>query len=225
MRIKWLAHAAFLVEGNGLRIITDPYDPADLNLPPITEQADIVIRSSSDDRAHAFVDTLPKGYELVTATEIVDDGVEARGVRIEAVWSQESLIHKEVARDNAMYRFTLEGIDIAHLGDVGNPLSREQLSALAGVDLLLALAGGPPTIELEDLRHAISVINPRVVIPMHFRIPGPEFFMLPVTEFTKPFPPERVQWFETSEVEISSSQLPDETHFYVLKPEMSPRQP
>lgn len=223
MKIKWLAHAAFLIEGDGLRILTDPYDPTVLNLPPITEDVDVVVRSSSDDRAHCFTGSLPEGYDLVTATEIIDTGANARGLEVEAVPSQESLIHKEVARDNAMYRFTVEGVDIAHLGDVGNPLSGRQLDAFAGTDVLLALAGGPPTIELDDLQAAISVIKPNVVIPMHFRIPGPKFSMLPVTDFTDRYPAERVQSFETSDIELNRDTLPDDTHIYVLEPAVSPR--
>lgn len=147
MKIKWLAHASFLIEGEGLRIITDPYESNEtMNLPPVIEPADIVIRSSDDDEAHCFVDTIPAGFKLVTATEIVGTGVTVEGVTINAVWSQESLIHKEVARDNAMYRFTLEGITITHMGDVGNGLTDAQIEALAGTEILLALVGGPPTI-------------------------------------------------------------------------------
>jgi len=223
MKITWLAHAAFLIEGDGLRIITDPYDPADLNLPPIRERADVVIRSSSDDRAHAFVGTLPQGYDLVTATEITDRGATVRGLDIEAIWSQESLIHKDVPRDNAMYRFMVEGMDIAHMGDVGNPLSDRQLDALSGIDVLLALVGGPPTIELEDLEDVLNVVEPRLVIPMHFRIPGPKFSMLPASAFTDRYPPERVQRLGTSELELSRDTLPDDMQIYVLEPAIGPR--
>jgi L-ascorbate metabolism protein UlaG (beta-lactamase superfamily) len=221
MKIKWLAHASFLIEGDGRRIITDPYEPNDIiNLPPITEPADIVIRSSNDDEAHCFVGTIPKGFKLVTATEIVDAGATVEGLKIDAVWSQESHIHKEVVRDNAMYRFTLEGINITHLGDVGNPLTEAQLDALAGTDVLLALTGGPPTIELEDLAKVIEIIKPKIIIPMHYRIPGPRFFMLPVTDFTNRYPAEMVQWLDTPEIELSREILPAETRIYVLKPSL-----
>jgi L-ascorbate metabolism protein UlaG (beta-lactamase superfamily) len=91
MKIKWLAHASFLIEGDGLRIITDPYEPNEImNLPPVTETADIVVRSSDDDEAHCFVDTIPPGFDLVTATDIVDHGVSVKGVTFSAIWSEES---------------------------------------------------------------------------------------------------------------------------------------
>jgi L-ascorbate metabolism protein UlaG (beta-lactamase superfamily) len=219
MRIQWLAHASFLIEGEGLRIITDPYEPNEIiNLPPVTEPADIVVRSSADDEAHCFVETIPPGFELVTATEIVSTGTTARGIRFNAIWSQESLIHKEAARDNAIYRFALEGIHIAHLGDVGNPLTEAQMGALAGTDILLALTGGPPTIELQDLSAVIERVRPRVVIPMHYRIPGPRFHMLPVTDFTAGYPDEMVIWSDSNYVEFSADSLPEATRIVVLQP-------
>lgn len=226
LTIKWLAHASFLLEGSvgdaaedeRIRIITDPYDPKVVNVPPIVEQADVVIRSSDDDDAHCFVDTIPPGFDLVTATDIVDSGASARGLDITAIWSQESLVHKDIPRDNAMYRFTLGGVTVGHMGDVGNFLTDAQMAALRGVDVLLALAGGPPTIDLDDLQSVIERVRPRVVIPMHYRIPGPEFFMLPVTELTSRFPKERVKWIDSAEVELRRDALPDATQIYVLRP-------
>ncbi|MGB0384312.1 MAG: MBL fold metallo-hydrolase [Ardenticatenaceae bacterium] len=219
MKIKWLAHASFLIEGDGLRIITDPYEPNyTINLPPVTEPADIVIRSSDDDDGHCFVDSIPAGFDLVTATDIVDTGATVKGIKVDAIWSQESLIHKEVVRDNAMYRFTLEGINITHMGDTGNPLSEAQMDALAGTDILFALAGGPPTIELQDLCQVIEHIKPKIVIPMHYRIPGPRFFMLPVTDFTAAYPDSMVEWSDSTEAEFTKESLPNQTRILVLKP-------
>lgn len=216
--IKWLAHAAFLLESDGLRIITDPYDPKDVNVPAITDSADIVIRSSDNDVAHAHIDTIPTGFDLVTATDIVEQGAIAKGLKINAIWSQESLIHKEIPRDNAMYQFTLEGIRFTHLGDIGNPLSESQLAALKGTDVLFALAGGPPTIELDELHKLILETKPKIVIPMHYRIPGPKFFMLPVTDFTNYFDKDQVHWLEGSSIMLSKDSLPNKTQINVLKP-------
>jgi len=219
MKIQWLAHAAFLIQGDGLRIITDPYEDDDIiNLPAVTEPADVVIRSSDDDEAHCFIDTIPPGFELVTATEIVDTGATARGLAVQAIWSQESLIHKDIPRDNAMYRFTVEGINITHMGDVGNFLTEEQMAAMAGTDILLALTGGPPVIDLADLKTVIQTVKPKVVIPMHYRISGPRFFMFPVTDFTDQYPKEMVEWVDSNKIEFSRDSLPAETRIFVLQP-------
>src|ERR1700680_1243368 len=80
MKIRWLGHAAFAIESNGLRVITDPYTPEDLDFPPVTESADIVIRSSADDRGHCNAEMIPGSPVVVTATEIVEKGANVRGL-------------------------------------------------------------------------------------------------------------------------------------------------
>ncbi|MEM7333958.1 MAG: MBL fold metallo-hydrolase [Chloroflexota bacterium] len=220
MRIQWLAHASFLIEGDGLRIITDPFEPNDImNLPPITEPADIVVRSSDDDEAHCYVETIPAGFELVTATDIVEHGATTKGISFSSIWSQESLTKDDhIIRDNAMYRFTIEGINITHMGDVGNPLSPAQIEALQGTDILFALVGGHPTIALPDLHHVIDKIKPKIVIPMHYRISGPRFFMLPVDEFLSHYPSAQVIRQASSYVEISRQNIPEALQIIVLQP-------
>jgi len=217
MKIKWFAHASFLVEGDGLRIVTDPYHPEEMGFPVITEPADIVIRSSADDRGHCYAEMITGNPEVVTATDIVDSGTTVKGLTITAIPVLESIIHKDSPLDNAMYRFTVEGVKIGHMGDVGNPLTDEQLEALSGVDVLFALAGGPPTIDIDDLEQAIRAIQPKVVIPMHYRLPGTRLKMLPVTDLTDRFPAEAVVWVDGPEVELSRETLPADLRIFVLK--------
>lgn len=221
MKIKWLGHAAFLFTGEGRRIITDPYDPAITNLNPVDEPADIVVRSSDDDEAHSYIDALPEGYKLLTATENIEPHKREKiveGIPFRFIPSRESVIHKEVARENAFYRFTLEGVEIAHLGDIGNSMTEEQIDFLRGTDILCALAGGPPTIELTDLWKVIEEVKPRLVIPMHFRIPGPEFFMLPIDNLISFFDQSAVRQAGSSEIEMSKNSLPSTTQLLVLEP-------
>lgn len=223
MQIRWLGHAAFLIEGESLKIITDPYDPEITHLEPIDEPADVVIRSSSDDRAHCFIDTIPEGYTLLTATDYVEPGKTTAKVGptvFHFMPSQESLIHKKVARENAFYRFELEGIKLAHLGDVGNKLTETQLSFLEKTQVLLVPAGGPPTIDLDDLMKVIERVQAKIVIPMHFRIPGPKFFMLPIEEFSGRFNPESVKKIHGSKLVVRPDRLPSQTMLYILEPSM-----
>jgi L-ascorbate metabolism protein UlaG (beta-lactamase superfamily) len=189
---------------------------------PVREPADIVIRSSSDDLGHCYAEMIPGKPIVVTAPEVSARGTTVRGLRITAIPAHESLIHKDRPGDNAMYCFTLEGIRIAHLGDVGNRLTDEQLAALAGTDVLLAPTGGtqgvPATIELDDLCDAINVLQPHIVIPMHYRLSGTRIRMLPVTDFTSRFPPDAVMWIDGSTIELTPTALPAELRVIVLKP-------
>jgi len=218
MKITWLAHAAFLIEGDGLRVITDPYTPDRIGFAPITTPADIVIRSSSDDAAHSNAAMIVGDPTVVTATEVGPAGVEARGLHITAIPAQESLIYKAEPGDNALYRFTLDGVRLAHFGDVGNRLNETQLAALAGAEVLLVPAGGPPTIDLDDLMDAIAIIQPRVIIPMHYQLPNASFKMLPVTDFTSRFTAEEVVWQADPTLSLAADTLPRSRRVIVLPP-------
>jgi L-ascorbate metabolism protein UlaG (beta-lactamase superfamily) len=218
VNITWLAHAAFLIEGDGLRIITDPYTPETMGFAVITEPADIVLRSSSDDLAHCNAEMIRGNPVVITATEVDPAGIDARGVHFTAIPAQESLIYKAAPGDNALYRFTLEGIRVGHFGDVGNRLTPAQLEALAGVDVLLVPAGGRPTIELDDLVDAIDALQPRVVIPMHYQLPGASFKMLPVTDFASRWSADRVVWHNSSTLTLTAATLPSQRQLHVMAP-------
>lgn len=222
MQIKWFAHASVLFQGGGVRIITDPYTPEVLGFLPITEPADIVVRSSADDDGHnhaEMIAAMPNGSApvVVTATELEPEGETVRGIHFTPIHAKESLIYKERPRDNAMYLFTLDGIRIAHLGDIGNRITDDQLALLSGVDVMVAPAGGPPTIDLADLADAVRTVKPKIMIPVHYDLPNTIVKMLPVTEFAKQFPADRVIYESSSEIEITRENLPHDTRIVVLQ--------
>jgi L-ascorbate metabolism protein UlaG (beta-lactamase superfamily) len=220
MKIKWYGHACFRIEGDGISIVTDPYTPDVAGLDPVDEPADVVVMSSATDRLHSDASMVPGDAKSLNALEISGRGpVEVNGVAFEALPTMESLEYKESPDENAIYRLELEGINVLHLGDLGNPLTGEQLALLRGrVDVLLALTGGPPTIELEDLKRAIEEIRPRIVIPMHYQIPKLKLDILPLEAFTSRHPADVVTRVGATEVELSIDTLPRTLRVYVLEP-------
>ena len=220
MKIKWYGHACFRIEGDDIVIVTDPYTPEVAGLDPMDEPADVVVMSSATDKFHSDASMVPGDPKILNALEIAGRGrVEVNNVVFEALPTMESLRHKESPDENAIYRFELEGISILHLGDLGNPLTDEQLALLRGrVSILLALSGGPPTIELEDLERAIEEIRPRVVIPMHYQIPTLKLNILPLEAFTSRYPEDVVTRVRATEVEFSLETLPRTLRVYVLEP-------
>ncbi|MDE0197702.1 MAG: MBL fold metallo-hydrolase [Caldilineaceae bacterium] len=238
MKIKWYAHACLRIEGDGVSIITDPYTPQKSGFAEVTESADIVVRSSDDDSAHANAEMIPGTPEVVTATHILsfngEESLDSRasqetnkrrstlvtgaGVRFEAIPAMESMRVKLQPRDNAMYCFEVEGIRVVHFGDVGNRLDAWQLEQMGEVDVAIVPTGGPPTIELSDLQDALDILRPAVTIPMHYELPGCKFpQMADVQEFTRSYPPARVRWASTPEVELSKTALPQEPEVWVLQ--------
>ncbi len=221
MKIKWYGHAAFrITSDSGRAIITDPYTPATSGYEPINETADIVIISSDNDSYHCRADLIPGDPIVVNALALANDGGYSvvRNIPIQAIQAMEALNHREHDPDqNGLYRLEVDGIHIGHMGDVGNPLTEDQLRFYAGIDILLALAGGHPTIALDDLKTVIDRVQPRLVIPMHFRTlryrPRNTFW---IQSFLNYFAPEGVDFPCTTEIEISKDQLPPKTRIMVL---------
>jgi L-ascorbate metabolism protein UlaG (beta-lactamase superfamily) len=222
VKIKWYGHACFKLEGDGTSIVTDPYDPKVAGLDPVYEPADLVVVSSATDEYHSYARMVTGDPLYLNALEATgEESVEVGRVRFETFRAMESVEHKEDPDENAMYRFELGGVSVLHLGDLGNPPTEEQLAWLRGrVDVLLALTGGPPTLELDDLERAIEDIGPRVVIPMHYKIPKltVDGDILPVRTFTSRYPVEQVVNVGTPEVEFMPGTLPEGLRVYVLEP-------
>lgn len=221
MQIKWYGHACFLISGDGVRIITDPYTPAVAGLKPVNEPVDIVIMSSATDRFHSDAKSVPGNPQVINALEVARSGgtTEVRGIRFNAIESQESLIHKQDPDDNAMYTFTVGGVRIGHFGDMGNPLTPEQLDFFRNVDVLLVLTGGPPTIELDDLDTVIKEVQPKMVIPMHYKIPNLRLNILGLEAFTQRYPAEMVVMHPGTTIDVTPDSLPKQTTIVVLEAE------
>ena len=220
MQIKWYGHASFLIQTNGVRIITDPYTPSIVPFEPIRESADIVIRSSVDDHGHNNAQMVPGSPTVVTATHIIDDGLTLKGIRFDAVGVKEHSEHPthETPLDNAMYTIRSEGMCVGHMGDVGHALTDEHIDALKDSDILLVLTGGFPTIDLDDLEVAIKAIQPQLIIPMHYAVNRVDLGMLRINAFTDRFPPDEIQWIDGSNVEITGENIGELRRVIILKP-------
>ena len=222
MEISFYAHASFRIEGDGRAVITDPYTPGPggSGFRPIDEPADIVIMSSATDRFHSDPSHILGDPAVVNALELPLEGAAIRGLHIRPFPAMENL-NFDFGRDpdaNAMYLFAVEGVRILHMGDVGNPLTGEQIDALRGqVDLLLALTGGHATIALDDLDTAVRAIQPRVIIPMHYYHPRGVLNILPVDAFTARYPPEQVIRAGASQYCLSAAELPASLQIVVLE--------
>ncbi len=179
--------------------------------------------SSATDRFHSDPSHVLGNPTVVNAVEVVGangNGVVVKGVPIHAFPSMESLTWDfgRDPEDNAMYLFELEKIRFLHIGDIGNPLSEAHLAQLAGqVDVMFALAGAHATIALDDLDKAIQVIQPRVIIPMHYFHPKGRLKILPVSEFISHYPAQEVTMVGGSELELTKETLPATQHIYVLE--------
>lgn len=226
MKVKFYAHASFRLEGDGVTVVTDPFTPVRSGFEPINEPADIVIMSSATDPFHSDPSHITGDPIVVNALEIPPEGSDVNGLIVRSFPAMESLtfdFQKYFQRDpeaNALYHFTIDGVRILHMGDIGNPVAPETLEALAGnVDLLFALTGAHATIALDDLDVAIEAIKPRGIIPMHYYSKKGVLKIEPVERFTERIPKERVTHVGHCEMEFDLSALPvgELPHVFVLE--------
>ncbi|MBZ0302896.1 MAG: MBL fold metallo-hydrolase [Anaerolineae bacterium] len=221
MKLKWYGQACFLITAdNGLKIVTDPYTPETSGYVPVQEEADIVIRSSDNDSFHCRADLIPGSPTVITALDLARSGGECveQGIPIQAIEAMEALNHRYHDPDqNGMYRFTVDGVSIGHMGDVGNPLSAAQIAFFKDVDVLLALTGGHPVIELDDLKTVIDEAKPRLVVPMHFQtLSYKPRNALWIESFLSTFDPQDVDFALHYETSITPDMLPEQTRVLLL---------
>ena len=169
MKIEWIGHACFCITSQaGVKIITDPYESGFrdiINYGPVSESADVVT-VSHEHGDHNHVSAVSGSPVVVNTPGITNlKGLEFKGIAV-----YHDRVKGKERGPNTIFVFEVDGIRLAHLGDLGHPLSPEQLGELEGTEVLFAPTGGPAaTLELQEVIDLWESLKPPVVIPMHFR--------------------------------------------------------
>jgi len=184
MKVKWLGHACFLLTSeSGPRIITDPYTPGafGLDYAPPAETADIVT-VSHDHADHNNVAAVKGNPQVVQGV----GSHEAKGIQFKGIATAHDESSGKERGSNTSFCFTLDGINVCHLGDLGHDLSDQAVADIGDVDVLLIPGGGNFTIDAPVANGICQKLAPKVVIPMHFRNDKcPGFPVARVEDFTR----------------------------------------
>ena len=219
MRLSFLGHAAFQLQTLGYDLVFDPFSP-DIGYAPLDARADLVSISHENPKWHSHMESVGGDWTLYHALEHLGQAWDFDGIGLEAFpvfenWPDDG---GEPDGPNALVKVTAENLRLLHMGDVGHALGDEYLEALSEIDIVLAPVGGPPTIALPDLLAFLEELQPRVVIPMHYGVPGLKMKLEPLATF-------RAGWsgpiVEDSKAEITLSMeaLPREMTLHILEPE------
>src|SRR4030042_5940734 len=144
MKVEWLGHTYFLINYEAvIKIITDPYPQGNgLSYTPINEAADIVTMSHPP-FDHNNVSSVARKPQVITGSGVKTvKGVQFRGIDTYHDGSQ----GKERGANTA-FCFSVDGIKLCHLGDLGHRLSQEQMSEIGSIDILFIPIGGFFTID------------------------------------------------------------------------------
>ena len=206
MKIRYLGHSSFqLIESTGTTIVTDPYSSSlGSEMPAVTADAVTVSHHHYDHDAVERVGGKPPVIDKEGSYEL--DGVDINSIR--------SFHDPEGGRlrgENIIFKFSMDGIEVCHLGDIGEECSTELIEALLPVDVLLIPVGGTYTIDAEQAKEYVDRIMPDIVIPMHYREKGKKLDVDRVEEFTDLFDEEEVDFEGGSEIDISREDLGGDT--------------
>ncbi|MDD4900632.1 MAG: MBL fold metallo-hydrolase [Patescibacteria group bacterium] len=205
MYITWLGQSCFKLQDkigpDGCLLVTDPYnDDTGMKMPHF--EADIVT-VSHDHHDHNNAGAI-RGNPLIINTA---GEYETRGVFIEGVEAWHDDKSGAERGKNIIYRIEMEDISITHLGDLGHVLDTKQLEKLEGTDILLIPVGGKYTLNAAKAVEVISQIEPRLVIPMHYKTPGLKADIDGVDKFIKEI---GIKPRQEEKLKISKKDLPQE---------------
>jgi L-ascorbate metabolism protein UlaG (beta-lactamase superfamily) len=214
MDITWYGHAAFRLDarstaGETVRVVLDPYRAPDVGTyAPIEDTADIVAVSHENQKYHSYIAGVSGSPEVVDGLALLD-APQPRAVRGVAFTASLVWENDERREPIAMVGVEAEGVRVLHMGDCGHALSAEEVAACGRVDVLLALAGGAPTLALPDLVRFIGDLRPRVVIPMHFGNDKINLNLRPLDDMLALLPSGcAVRRFDSPTVTVSADTLP-----------------
>ena len=185
MILQWLAHACFFIQNEkGRVLVTDPYTESIGYPVPKEIKADVVtISHEHTDHNNAAIVT---GGPLVIRTAGTQ---EAFGFRVTGIASDHDEQGGQMRGSNVIYVIETEGLRICHCGDLGRMLTEEEKAQIGHVDILMVPIGGVYTIDAAGARQVVAALNPKVVIPMHYRtdiagdeLDGPEAFLEYMTQ-------------------------------------------
>lgn len=179
MEITYLGQSCFKISGKKINILTDPFDPTVVGLKLGKQDADVVTVSHAH-KDHNYLAALKSEYLLLDSPGEYEVK-ESEFVGVDAYHDDKQGVERGKV---TMFAMEVDGIKIAHLGDLGTELSSSQLEKLDGVDILLVPVGNKYTIDAETAIKVVNQVEPKIVIPMHYQA-GNMTDLAPVGTFFK----------------------------------------
>ena len=212
MEITWLGHSCFRLRTDELAVITDPF-PDSIGLQMGEPQA-LAVTVSHQHENHSY-------WQGVGGSPKVLRGpgeYELSGIYITGIMTPRSEGDPEEKR-NTTYLLGMENLRLCHLGDVSNALSTRQVEELTPVDILFLPAGGLCTVEIPQAIEMARNLEPRIVIPMHYKLPGLWVELSGLDTFLRGMGLRDVQ--PQARLNITTSTLPQEMRVVILEPQGS----
>jgi L-ascorbate metabolism protein UlaG (beta-lactamase superfamily) len=212
MEITWYGHSCFRLTERGMAsVVADPFDSRMIGYSPLKLKADIVT-VSHDSPGHNHSDAIKGASHVIKGPGEFEIG----SVFITGVQTDEPVTSKK-GRDqlrNTLYVFDYDGITVAHLGDLRQVPSQTEVEALGTVNIALVPVGGGNGLNASKAAEVVSLLEPNIVIPMHYATPEAKVELDSLGKFLKEMGLGKQE--SQPSLKISRAGLPDETRVIVL---------
>ena len=210
MEITWYGHSCFrLTERNYVTVVTDPFDSKVIGYDPLKLKAEIVT-VSHDAPGHNNSDAVKGTTHVLTGPGEFEIG----GVFITAVQTDSAGKKTKDVTRNTIYVFDYDGITVAHLGDLQKIPTQSEIELLGTVNVALVPVGGGNSLNAAKAAEVVSMLEPNLVIPMHYFTPDSKLKLDEINKFIKEMGLSKQD--AQPSLKVSRSSLPDETHVIVL---------
>lgn len=210
MEITWYGHSCFRLTERGLAaVVTDPFDSEIIGYEPLKLKADIVTVSHNAP-GHNFTSAVKGvGHTIDGPGEFEIGGVFITGVQTDSAGKKAT----ERPR-NTLYVFDYMGITVAHLGDLHSVPTQAEIEALGTVHVALVPVGGGEGLNAAKAAEVVSLLEPNIVIPMHYHTPAARIELDRLDRFLKEMGLHEAETMPS--LKVTKSSLPDETKVIVL---------
>ncbi len=208
MDINWLGHSCFGIRGRQATVITDPYPP-DLGYSLGKPTAHIVTVSHRHP-GHSYVQGIGGEPRLVTGA----GEYEISGVLITGIATFHDRERGQKRGKNTVYLMEVDEVSVCHLGDLGHVLTAEQVEEIDDVDVLLLPVGGVSTINAPMAAEVVRQLEPKAVIPMHYKTEALSWELEPVDRFLKEIGVRQIA--SQPKLSFTKSNLPVSTQVFLL---------
>jgi len=208
VEIVWLGHSCFRIRGREATVVTDPCPPASgytIGKPT----ADIVTVSHPHEN-HSYVKAVA-GHPVLLERP---GEYEIHGAFVTGVGTYHDASKGADRGPNVTFVVEMEDLRVCHLGDLGHTPTPDQVEELSGVGVLFIPVGGNTTIDGATAAEVVNIIEPAIVIPMHYRTEVSKGELAPLDRFLKEMGAKDLE--PQPKLAVNRSSLPHETQVLLL---------
>jgi len=211
MEITWYGHSCFrLAERSMATVVTDPYDHSSIGYDSLKLKADIVTISHHAS-GHNNTNAVKGTSHVITGPGEFEIG----GVFITAVQMEGAVKKSKDKVRNTVYVFDYDGITVAHLGDLQQIPTQSEVELLGTVNVALVPVGGGNSLNAAKAAEVVSMLEPNIVVPMHYATPDSKVKLDELNKFLKEMGLGKQE--AQPALKVTRTSLPSETHVVVLQ--------